>query len=162
MVDFRGVPFQVASEAIVLSRQEEEQERREVLENDRRVREQQQQRGSTYHQYAQSTANDEFGGRFAAIGVPRVVGSTPNPSAQYPAAAAHQRDPVGTEPPLGYSIDAMPGLEISTGVNPVSPPVATDDPANAPPSGSDSAPSGGSVSERAGSSPFPTDQDENQ
>jgi hypothetical protein len=27
--------------------------------------------------------------------------------ASYPAAGAHQRDPVGTEPPLGYSVDAM-------------------------------------------------------
>jgi hypothetical protein len=89
-------------------------ERQAVLENDRKVREQQQQeRGGTYHAYAQSTANDEFGGRFAAIGVPRVVGSTPNPSAQYPAAAAHQRDPVPTEPPLGYSVDQVEPIEPS-------------------------------------------------
>jgi hypothetical protein len=63
---------------------------------------------------------------------------------------------VPDEPPLGYRIDAMPELETSTGVSPVSPPVATDDPAPAPSGGSSPASSyGGLVSERAGSSPFP-------
>jgi hypothetical protein len=37
------------------------------------------------------------------------VGSTALP--QYPAAASHQRDPCGLEPPLGYRVDAMPELE---------------------------------------------------
>jgi hypothetical protein len=36
------------------------------------------------------------------------VGADPFPN--YPAAAAHQRDPCGQEPPLGYAIDAMPEL----------------------------------------------------
>jgi len=90
----------------MLSRQEEEQERRKTLENDLKVLEQ--RRGSTFHQYAQSQADEINQGRFAAIGSPRVVGSQPNVSSQYPAAAAHQRDPVGVEPPLGIDINAMP------------------------------------------------------
>jgi hypothetical protein len=94
----------------MLSKQEEEQERREVLENDRRVREQQ-RGGTTFHQYAESTRNDDLGGRFAALGPSSVIGATPILS--YPAAAPHQRDPVGTEPPLGYAIDDMPPLESS-------------------------------------------------
>jgi hypothetical protein len=60
----------------------------------------------------------------------------------------------GIEEPLGYRVDAMPGLETSTGVAPDCLPVATDDPAHAPSSGSDPAcPCGDLVSERAGSSP---------
>jgi hypothetical protein len=93
----------------MLSSQEEQADRLATLENDRRMLEQ--QRGSTFHQHAQAQANDTAGGRFAAVGVPRVVGSVPNPSSQYPAAAAHQADPVGVEPPLGIDINAMPGLE---------------------------------------------------
>jgi hypothetical protein len=50
----------------VLSKQEEEAERRATLENDRKVREQQ-ERGTTMFQHAQSHANDEAGGRFAAV-----------------------------------------------------------------------------------------------
>jgi hypothetical protein len=117
----------------MLSRQEEEQERRETLENDLRVL---RERGSTFHQHAQSQASDLAQGRFAATGAPRVVGSTPSPASQYPAAsAALQSDPVGVEPPLGIDINAMPGLENPTGVS-VSPPVATGAPAvdGAPPS----------------------------
>jgi hypothetical protein len=93
----------------MLSKQEEEQERREVLENDRKVREQ--QRGGTFHQYAQSTANDEAGGRFAAVNSVSVVGA--EPVVKYPAAAAHQADPVPTEPPTGYDINEMLPLEPS-------------------------------------------------
>ena len=86
-------------------------ERRAVLENDRRVREQQQ--ASTFHQHAQAQTSELSGGRFAAIGAPTVTGATAIP--KYPAAAAHQADPVGTEPPLGFSVDDMPGLENPTG-----------------------------------------------
>jgi hypothetical protein len=96
----------------MLSKQEEEAERREVLENDRRVREQQQQRGTTFHQYAQAAANDDAGGRWATVNAVSVVGA--EPAVKYPAAAAHQRDPVPTEPPLGYCVDEMAPLEPST------------------------------------------------
>ena len=93
-------------------------ERRETLENDRKVREAEHQRllreGTTFHQHAQAFADELSQGRFAATGSPRVVGSTPNPSMQYPAASPpFQSDPVGTEPPLGYSVDAIPTDEPS-------------------------------------------------
>jgi hypothetical protein len=70
------------------------------------------EQATTMFQHAVSHANDEAGGRFAALGTPHVTGSSPIPN--YPSAAAHQRDPVGTEPPLGYAIDDMPPLEPST------------------------------------------------
>ena len=94
----------------MLSKQEEDAERRATLENDRKVREQ--QRGTTFHQYAQSTANDDAGGRWASVNAVSVVGAAP--AVRYPAAAAHQRDPAGVEPPLGYDVNEMPGLEPST------------------------------------------------
>jgi len=66
-------------------------ERQAVLENDRLLREQQQ--GSTFHQHAQAAANDTAGGRHAAIGAPRVVGSSPGVAGMYPAASsAHQTE----------------------------------------------------------------------
>jgi hypothetical protein len=95
----------------MLSRQEEEQERRAVLENDRRVREQQQQNASTFHQHAQAQADELSQGRFRAIGTPRVIGATPNPSSQYPAASAAHQTSLPPEQPLGCSVDAMPGDE---------------------------------------------------
>jgi hypothetical protein len=96
-------------------------ERRATLENDRLVREQQ-QRGSTFHQHAQSAANDTGGGRFASLGAPHVVGS--EPAARYPAAGAHQCDPTGPEPALGFSVDDMPALANPADV-PVSPSAET-------------------------------------
>jgi hypothetical protein len=81
--------------------------------------------GTTFHRHAQSHANDEAGGRFAAVNPTTVTGATPIPS--YPALPSGPwsgSDPVPTEPPLGYSVDDMPGLENPTGVS-VSPPVAT-------------------------------------
>ena len=125
-------------------------ERRAVLENDRKVLEQQ---GSTYFQHGQSQADEVNQGRFAATGSPRVIGATPTP--QYPQAGPpFQRDPVPNEPPL--SAHENPALE-ETSTPPVSV-EATDDPADAPLSGSSgSAPSGGSVSEPAGSSPSSPD-----
>jgi hypothetical protein len=63
-------------------------------------------------QHAQSQAGELSGGRFAATGTPSVTGATPNP--QYPAAGAHQSDPVGAELPLGFPIDQMPTDEPST------------------------------------------------
>jgi hypothetical protein len=128
-------------------------ERQAVLENDRLVREQQKQREtSTFFQHSQSLADETSGGRFRANGSPRLIGATPTP--QYPQAGLpFQRDPVPDEPPL--SARENPALD-PTGVPPVSPPVGTDDPA-APLSGSGSAtPSGGLVSEPAGS--FPSSQ----
>ena len=67
--------------------------------------------GTTFHQHAQSSANDEAGGRFAATAAPRVVGSTPNPSLQYPAASAAHQTELPREPSLGYSVDQLDPLE---------------------------------------------------
>jgi hypothetical protein len=100
----------------MLSRQEEEQERRETLENDRLVLEAERRRilreGTTFHQFGQSQAHDEAGGRYASISPISVVGA--DPTLKYPAAAAHQADPVGIEPPLGYSVDQVEPIEPST------------------------------------------------
>jgi hypothetical protein len=62
--------------------------------------------GTTFHQHAQAFADEVNQGRFAATGVPRVVGSTPVPN--YPQASTpFQSDPVPPEPPLGFSIDQL-------------------------------------------------------
>jgi hypothetical protein len=86
----------------MLSKQEEQQERLDVLRNDQRLR----NPGSTFSQFAASEASTPLG-RFSAISAPHVVGSESIP--KYPAAFL-QHDPVPTEPPLGYSIEAQEPL----------------------------------------------------
>src|SRR5215472_13995550 len=86
----------------MLSSQEEQAERRRVFAQDQSLR------GTTFHQHAQADA-DTPRGRFTAHERSTVVGA--QPTINYPAAAAHQADPCGIEPPLGYRIDAMPELE---------------------------------------------------
>jgi hypothetical protein len=127
------------------SDQEEEQaERRRVLVQDADLRRQQQ--ASTF---LAQTHIDDAGGRFAAVNAAIIVGS--EPVVKYPQLPENnpwRSDPVPDEPPLGYRIDAMPELEPSSPAAQV-----TDDPANAPSGGSlVQQPSGGLVSERAGSS----------
>jgi hypothetical protein len=107
----------------MLTSQEEQEERRRVALQDADLRRQQQQAG-TFFSHAQSAANDTAGGRFAATGSPRVVGSTPTPSTQYPAASSTHQTELPPEKPLGVDINAMPGLENPTGVSPVTSPVA--------------------------------------
>jgi hypothetical protein len=82
----------------MLSRQEEDRERRETLRNDLKVRRQEEQGSAYIDHYTQ-----DMGGRFASVGAATVVGADPIPN--YPAAAAHQHDPCGPEPSLGYRID---------------------------------------------------------
>src|SRR5215472_4151819 len=86
----------------MLSSQEEQAERRRVFAQDQSLR------GTTFHQHAQADA-DTPRGRFTAHERSTVVGA--QPTFNYPAAAAHQADPCGIEPPLGYRIDAMPEQE---------------------------------------------------
>ena len=114
---------------------------------------------STYLQHAHS----DLGGRFAVTERQTITGVvSPAPPPLQANSPWHGRDPVPDEPPLGYRIDAMPELESPTGVPPVSPPVATDDPAHAPSGGSGPAtPPGGLMSERAGSSSL-SQKDEDQ
>jgi hypothetical protein len=80
------------------SKHEEQAERLETLRNDADVLKQQ---GGTFFEHALEETIPR--GRFGATGVPQIVGQTPAPS--YPAASAHQRDPVPDEPPLEFKID---------------------------------------------------------
>ena len=81
------------------------------------------EQASTFHQHAQAQADETAQGRFRAIGTPRVVGSMPNPSSQYPAASAAHQTALPDEPPLGFSVN---DLEPST--NQLAPPVAVEEP----------------------------------
>jgi hypothetical protein len=110
----------------MLSSQEEQIEREATMRNDASVREQQKQReaaqrdqSSTFHQHAQSQANDEAGGRFAAVNPATVVGAQPLPTyPQLPSSSpwpGAQPEP-GIEPPLGYD---NPALEPSAALSPV-------------------------------------------
>jgi len=138
---------------------EDQAERRRVLINDARVREQ--SRNGDTGTYLSHT-HSEVGGRFALTEHQTITGVvSPSPPPLPANSPWHGPDPVPDEPPLGYRIDAMPELESPTGVPPVSPPVATDDPADAPSGGSSPASYGGLVSERAGSSPL-SQKDEDQ
>jgi hypothetical protein len=138
---------------------EDQDERRRVLRNDERVRNQSRDTG-TYLSHTHS----EVGGRFAVTEhstITGVVSPAPPPlPANSPWASA---DPVPDEPPLGYRIHDLTPHELEPSIASVSPAVgeaqATDDPADAPSSGSGPAtPSGGLVSEPAGSSPSSKDE----
>jgi hypothetical protein len=138
----------------MLTDQEEQAEKRRTLLNDARVR-----NGDT-GTFLSHTHIDDAGGRFAQINAAKIVGQSPAIAASYPAASAAHQTELPPEPSLGFSIEEMPGLEPSA-----APPAGvTGDPADAPSSddGSPATPSGGLMSERAGSSPFQTDQDEGQ
>jgi hypothetical protein len=87
--------------------QREQEERRRILLE-----------GTTMQQFAQSQADEINQGRFAATGVPNVIGAKPGVAQMYPAAsAAHQVD-LPKEEPLGFAIDEMP-FENSAGASPV-------------------------------------------
>jgi hypothetical protein len=110
----------VTDEAVMsTSKMEEDQLRRETLRQDLSVRKQQEQGSAYIDHYIQ-----EMGGRFSSVGAAHVVGSTPIPA--YPAAAAHQRDPVGQEPPLSYRIDDLEQPTTELGPPPVSSARATE------------------------------------
>ena len=69
-------------------------------ENDRRV--------ATYHSFGQSNLDDEREGRYAAAGTrPAVTGSSPIAYPQQPSTSPWHSEPIGTEPPLGYDINAQ-------------------------------------------------------
>jgi hypothetical protein len=91
----------------MLSKQEEEQEWRETLENDRKVRERQHRdlalRGTTFHQFALTSADDEAGGRFAKLTPTTVVGQAE--AARYPKASSAHMTELPPEPPFGVPID---------------------------------------------------------
>jgi hypothetical protein len=96
-------------------------EKRAVLRNDAAVRAHANSNGET-GTYLSHTHIDDAGGRFAAVNAATIVGQTPAP--KYPAASTpFQSDPVGVEPPLGFSVN---DLEPST--NQLAPPVAVEEP----------------------------------
>jgi hypothetical protein len=86
----------------MLSSQEEQIERRRVFAQDQSLP----NPGSTFHQHALAEAQTPRG-RFSAVEASYVVGSKAGMASAYPAAAAHQRDPVPIEPPLGYSVNDL-------------------------------------------------------
>jgi hypothetical protein len=66
---------------------------------------------ATMHGHAVAEAAMMETGRFPAVNATIVTGATPIP--KYPAAGAHQSDPVGIEPALGYSVDQVEPIESS-------------------------------------------------
>jgi hypothetical protein len=109
----------------MLSSQIDQHERREVQRNEQLVRQ-----GSTLHQHALADAATPRG-RFPQD----TTVTSSNAVPQYPAASSPWQGPdlVGQEPPLGFSVDAMPSDEPST-VVPASSVEAQGGPADAPPS----------------------------
>src|SRR6516225_8044897 len=79
-----------------------EAERRRRLIEERRMR--------TYLAHAEASALDEAGGRFAALPErkPTVIGAKAEIAyPQQPQGSPWANEPSGTEPPLGYEVDAM-------------------------------------------------------
>src|SRR5215471_2023562 len=132
----------------MLTDQEEQAEKRRVLLQDADVRNR--SRNGDTGTFLSHTHIDDAGGRFAAVNAAKVVGQSPAIAASYPACSPALAVQLPDEPPLAFD---NPALETS-----MAPPVeATGDPADAPSSddGSPATPSGGLMSERAGSSPSP-------
>jgi hypothetical protein len=102
----------------VLENQIDQAERRATLRNDLKIREQQQamhtyapnqslpRQAATMHQFALAEAATPRG-RYSDVDATYVVGSKPDISGAYHAASAHQRDPCGQEPALGYRVDDL-------------------------------------------------------
>jgi hypothetical protein len=76
-----------------------QREKRRILAEDRQVR-------STYLHHAESSVDDDRGGRFVAIEKSAtVVGASQISYPTQPATSPWARDVVGDEPPLGYSVE---------------------------------------------------------
>jgi len=79
---------------------ENQAERRRVMIEERRLK--------TYHGHAQSSVDDERGGRFAFSGSSATVtGASPIAYPAQPAGSPWASDPIGSEPPLGYSVETQ-------------------------------------------------------
>jgi hypothetical protein len=86
------------------SHADEQKLRADTFENDRKVREQ----ASTMFEHAVLSADDDRGGRFAGVNKTIVVGASPVAYPPLPASSPwHGPDPVGPEPPLGYSVNDL-------------------------------------------------------
>jgi hypothetical protein len=88
---------------------------------------------TTYFERASAEADENRGGRFAALAQARVVGAKPAPT--YPAGPQWSHDPTGPEPALGYDVDAIEPIgtaaEVERSLDDHSAPVG-----NAPPTSS--------------------------
>jgi hypothetical protein len=75
-------------------------EKRRILNEDRKAR--------TYLAQAQSSIDDDRGGRFAAVGKSTaVVGASPISYPQQPPTSPWARDVMPPEPPLGFSVNEI-------------------------------------------------------
>jgi hypothetical protein len=76
-----------------------QREKRRILAEDRQVR-------STYLHHAESSIEEDRGGRYAATRVsPTVTGATPISYPTQPAGSPWANDPVPMKEPLGYSVE---------------------------------------------------------
>jgi hypothetical protein len=71
-------------------------EKRRIMAEERRMR--------TYHGHAQANIDEDRGGRFAVEGKATVIGSGPISYPAQPSGSPWHSEPIGTEPPLGYSV----------------------------------------------------------
>jgi hypothetical protein len=117
---------------------------------DVRRRQQEQSRNGDTGTYLSYTHDDLSGGRYAAIGTATVVGAKADVASVYPAASAHQHDPVPPEPPTGVDINEMPPIEPSAAAVFVE---ATGDTVDAPPPRYETAPADSVVSDERAVSP---------
>src|SRR6516164_3766724 len=79
-----------------------QREKRRILAENRQVR------ASTYLQQAQANIDEDRGGRYAAIEKPATVVGTGPGSISYPQQPSNSpwaNDPIGLEPPLGFSVE---------------------------------------------------------
>jgi len=75
-------------------------ERRRIMIEERRLR--------TYHGHAQAGVDDERQGRFATLDKATVTGQGGGPTyPQMPEGNPWRNEPIGTEPPLNYDINAQ-------------------------------------------------------
>jgi len=99
MVGFNGTTRNRAMADFPFNNERSQAERQKVLENDRKVR-------STYFQHAQTDPDLELGGRFKKLIPSVVVGTGAGPVyPQQPEGSPWAKEPIGTEPPLGYSVE---------------------------------------------------------
>ena len=112
-----------------------------------------QRRGSTFHQHGLAQADEINQGRFAAVGVPHVVGSTPIPKyPELPASSPFHHDPVPNEPPLSaYENPALSAVSFPAAEQLGAPAAGSAPPSElTPPSADDVEPGAGASSSLGG------------
>jgi hypothetical protein len=81
-----------------------QREKREVFRNDRLIREAEERRRRTYSGHALD-GEPELSGRFAKVSTTTVTGSSPVSYPAQPEGSPWRSDPIGPEPPLGFSVE---------------------------------------------------------